>query len=164
MDSLGEDILEYNRQLGEGSIQRAYRGIMAFMANLRDALAARHPDHSAGSLYQGYMDMTYFSLTPPSLGGRKLKLAVVYLHVENRLEVWLAGGNRKVQAEYVELLKGHDLGGCKLSRAAPGVDSIVEEVLAERPDFNDIGKLTKSVEAGIIRFSAKMEGILREAL
>ncbi len=164
MASLSEDVSEYNRQLRVGSIQRAYRGIISFMSGLRDMLATNHPDHSAGSLYQGYMDMTYFSFTPPYLNERKLKVAVVYLHEGNRLEVWLAGGNRKVQAEYIELLKGHDLGGYELSRVAPGVDSIVEGVLAERPDFDDTDKLARSVEAGIILFSAKMEGIVREAL
>lgn len=163
MGSLSEDIREYNRQLKAGSIQRAYRGIMSFMSGLRDMMASNHPDFSAGSLYQGYMDMTYFSFTPAFLSERKLKIAVGYLHEEDRLEVWLAGINRRIQAECIELMKGRDLGGYKLSRIAPGIDSIVEAVIAEEPDFHDIVGLSREAEAEIVRFSAKMEGILRES-
>ena len=163
MGSLGEDIREYNRLLKAGGIKRAYRGIMSFMSCLRDVLATSHPDYSAGSLYQGYMDMTYFSFTPAALGERKLKIAVVYLHEENRLEAWLSGGNRKVQAEYIERLKRLDLGGYKLSIIGPGVDSIVEAVLADKPDFDDEEGLIKVAEDEIMRFSAKIEGILLEA-
>ena len=163
MGSLGEDIREYNRLLKAGGIKRAYRGIMSFMTGLRDMLATRHPDYSAGTLYQGYMDMTYFSFTPAALGERKLKLAVVYLHEENRLEAWLAGGNRKVQAEYIERFKRLDLGGYKLSIIGPGVASIVEAVLADKPVFDDEEGLINLAEDEIMRFSAKIEGILLEA-
>lgn len=164
MATLYEDIREYSRLLKAGGIQRAYRGIMSSMSGLRDELASRHPEHSAGSLYQGYMDMTYFSFTPRGLAERKLKLAVVYLHGENRLEAWLAGGNRKVQADYIRLLKGCELGGYKLSKVSPGVDSIIEAVILEDPDFDDIEGFIKRSEAGIMRFSTEIAGILREAL
>lgn len=162
MGSLGEDVREYNRQLRAGRIRRAYRGIMSFMAGLRDTLAAKHPDCAVGSLYQGYMDMTYFSFTPASLSGRRLKVAVVYLHEEDRLEVWLAGSNRRVQGEFVELLKGRNLGGYRLSKVAPGVDSIIEGIIAESPDFDDSGRLALVVEEGIIEFTDRMVDILRE--
>lgn len=164
MGSLGEDMRVYNQQLKAGSIQRAYRGIMSFMSGLRDTLASSHPDYSVGSLYQGYMDMTYFSFTPPSLSERKLKLAIVYLHEENRIEVWLAGGNRKVQGEWIELLKGSELGDYKLSKASPGVDSIVVAVIAEKPDFDEREGLIRASEDGIMRFSAKVADLIQKAV
>lgn len=163
MAALGEDIREYNRLLEAGGIQRAYRGIMSTMSGLRDALASRHPDYSAGSLYQGYMDMTYFSFTPRNLAERKLKLAVVYLHEENRLEAWLAGGNRRIQAEHIKLLKNCELGGYKLSEASPGVDSIIEAIIIDEPDFDDRGGFIRDSEAAIMSFSAKLTDILGKA-
>ena len=35
------------------------------MAELK-ALEHKHPDYASGALYFGYMDMTYFAITPPS--------------------------------------------------------------------------------------------------
>ena len=93
--SLDDDVREYTAQLRKGKIQKAYKGILTFMSGLRTHMAARYPEVAAGGLYAGAMDMTYFALTPPELKKRNLKIAVVYLHVQNRFEVWLSGSNRK---------------------------------------------------------------------
>ena len=61
---------------------------------------------------------------------------MVYLHEQNRFEVWLGGSNRKVQAEYIELFKRKDIGDYKLSQASPGVDFIIEIQIADQLDFD----------------------------
>jgi hypothetical protein len=127
---LNDDIREYKSQLGKGSIQKAYKGIMTFMSDLRAYLAGRYPDYSASALYFGYMDMTYFAFTPAELKDMKLKAAIVFLHEECRFEVWLAGSNRKVQADYIEMFKNKDIGKYALSQVSPGVDSIIESIIA----------------------------------
>ncbi len=57
----------------KGVIPRAYRGLMQYILDLRTYFESRYPGHFvSGSIYHGYMDMTYFSFFPPSLQERKL--------------------------------------------------------------------------------------------
>lgn len=156
MTNLNDAINEYTAQLQKGQIQIAYRGIMTFMSTLKSTLESNHPDYAASGLYFGYMDMTYFAFTPLELKRRNLKIAIVYLHQENRFELWLGGGNRKVQAEYIELFKGKDLGHYRLSQVRPGVDSIIECIVAEHPDFENVEELMKNLEDQTIEFAKKV--------
>jgi hypothetical protein len=160
MDSLNECILEYTRQLDRGLIQKAYKGIMEFMSELSSDLERRYPDYSVSALYFGYMDMTYFAFTPPELKKMKLKIAIVFLHQEHRFELWLAGNNRAVQAEYIERLSHKDLGGYKLSKAEPGVDSILETRIAEHPDFDALEGLKNQIEEKAMDFVNVISSIL----
>lgn len=99
MQTLNDAIREYTAQLQKGQIQEAYKGIMTFMSGLKTYLQSRHKQYATTGLYFGYMDMTYFAFTPPELKDRNLKIAIIYLHQENRFELWLGGTNRKVQAQ-----------------------------------------------------------------
>lgn len=162
MESLNNHIKEYNTQLCKGQIQKAYKGIMTFMSRLSIYLVDRYPDYATSALYLGYMDMTYFSFTPSYLKLKKLKIAVVYLHQENRFEVWLGGNNRKIQAEYINLIRLKNIGKYKISQVLPGVDSIVESILVENPDFDHYEELKKQIEKGTIKFANDMIKMLSE--
>jgi hypothetical protein len=105
MISLNEAVSEYTLQLSAGKIQCAYRGIIHFMSELKFYLEKIYPQYIPGKLYAGYLDMTYFPRTPAPLKKKGLKIAVVYLHEQNRIKVWLAAANRKIQSEYHHLLK-----------------------------------------------------------
>ncbi|MBU0702870.1 MAG: hypothetical protein KKC18_03305, partial [Chloroflexi bacterium] len=74
MHTIQEDIDEFRGQLGKGSIQKAYRALLSYMMGLRTHFKNRYPDSAVSALYQGYMDMTYFALFPPSLKHRNLKI------------------------------------------------------------------------------------------
>ena len=160
MQSLNESVKEYTAQLQLGQIQKAYKGIMTFMSSMKTFLENRHPDFAASGLYFGYMDMTYFAFTPSELKQRNLKIAIVYLHAENRFDAWLGGTNRKVQAQYIECFKGKDLAGLHLSEVKPGVDSIIEMPLAEKPDFDNPEELMHVIESKVVEFAAKIREIL----
>lgn len=160
MDSLNNYIQEYKVQLNKGYIQKAYKGIMAFMSDLRIYLDGKHPEYSASALYLGYMDMTYFAFTPPALKEKKLKIAVVFLHEECRFELWLAGNNRQIQADYVKILKNRDLGEYTLSQINPGVDSIIESIIIEHPNFDDVEELKKQIETETLEFVKSTISIL----
>ena len=160
MQSLNESVKEYTAQLQHGQIQKAYKGIMTFMSSLKAHLKNRHPEYTATALYFGYMDMTYFAFTPLDLKQRSLKIAIVYLHEQNRFEIWLGGANRKVQAEYIELFKAKDLDGLLLSEVKPGVDSIIELRLIEKPDFDHPEKLMLAIESKVIAFTGKIKELL----
>lgn len=156
MDSLNDSIREYQLQLSKGEIQKAYRGIMAFMSSLQVFLEKRHSAHTIGSLYFGYMDMTYFAFTGPELRERKLKIAVVYTHEQGRFEGWLSGNNRKIQAEYSERLASKDTGKYALSPVLPGVDSIIVATLIEKPDFDKTEELRLQLEEKVLSFTQDM--------
>lgn len=161
MGPLNKEIREYREQLRKGHIQKAYKGIMTFMSTLRAHMEYENPACHASALYFGYMDMTYFAFTPPALRDKKLKTAVVYLHEEGRFEAWLGGSNRKVQAEWIERLKGKDLGRYKLSQVRPGVDSILEAILTEAPDFDDPERLKDELTKKTLAFIAEVSHIVK---
>ncbi len=67
MQSIQEDMNDLREQLRAGSIQKAYRALLDYMMDLRTHFKNRYPSYSISGLYQGYMDMTYFAVVPPSL-------------------------------------------------------------------------------------------------
>ena len=162
MNSLNKHIHEYRLQLIKGHIQKAYKGIMTFMSGMKSHLEKNYPDHLTSALYFGYMDMSYFAFTPPSLKAKKLKIAIVYLHEQGRFEVWLGGSNRKIQVEYIERLSHKNLGKYKLSQVSPGVDSIIESILVEHPKFNNLEQLEMHIEKKTTEFINDMTTIVDE--
>lgn len=160
MKSLNTSIKQYNEALKQGEIQVAYRGIMSVMSELKSYLEKAHPDFVTSALYFGYMDMTYFAFTSPELKAKKLKVAIVYLHLENRFEIWLSGANRSVQSHYHQALEGKELGAFKLSVIQPGVDAIVEHVIVEMPDFDDVERLKVYIEKTSLVFIDRMAEII----
>ncbi|WP_312651871.1 DUF7000 family protein [Proteiniclasticum sp.] len=162
MDGLDQDISEYQCQLKKGQIQKAYKGIMKYMTSLRSALQMNHPDYLTSSLYFGYMDMSYFSFTPSSLKDRKLKIAIVYLHEENRFEVWLSAVNRSVQKKTADFLRRRDTSDYKVSVISKGVDSVIEKIIMENPSFEDSDKLGNEIEKKVLSFISDMEKMTQE--
>ena len=152
MRSLNDNIQEYRVQLRKGHIQKAYAGMISFMSELRQYLMKAHPEYIASSLYAGYMDMSYFSFTPADFKEKNLKIAIVYLHEKGIFEVWLAGNNKKIQSEYIELLSHRDIGNYVLSKPDPGVDSIIESILVETPDFDNYLELKVEIEMKLIEY------------
>ena len=158
-----ESINEYRKQLEKGAIQAAYKGLMDYMMNLKTYFKNKYPDYLvSGSIYYGYMDMTYFSFFPKSLKDRDLKIAVVFLHEAFRFEVWLAGYNKQVQTKYWKLFKECAWNQYRLVPAPQGFDSILEDVLVESPDFRDLDALTQEIEKGTLKFIHDVEKFLSE--
>ena len=160
MESMPEYIKEYKKQLGKGVIQRAYQGLMKYIMDLRTHFSKNFPDFAPGNIYHGYMDMTYFPISPKSLKSRKLKIAVVFNYDQFRFEVWLAGYNKQIQQKYWELFKESDWNKYRIPSATKGVDSIVEYTLADNPDFDDLDGLTKQIEKGTLNFISDIEDFL----
>lgn len=163
MKPFPESMQIYRNQLEQGALQAAYRGLMAYMSDLRSHFQKTCPEYAVpGGIYPGTMDMTYFSVVPEALKQRKLKIAVVFLHQEFRFEVWLSGSNRQVQADYWKLLKERDWTPYRLVADPRKADSILEFTLVEDPDFGDLDGLTAQIERGTLKFIADMEGLLEE--
>lgn len=161
MGSFPESMKEYRKQLGKGAIQEAYKGLMEYMMDLRTHFQKKYPDHFvSGSIYYGYMDMTYFSFFPGSLKRRNLKVAIVFVHEAFRFEAWLAGANKQVQTKYWIMFKESDWKKYRVVSTTKGVDSILEHVLVEEPDFGDLDALTKQIESGTLKFIKDVESSL----
>ncbi len=152
---------EYRSQMEHGVIRQAYRGLMEYIRDLRVHFETTVPgSFVSGSIYPGYMDMTYFSFTPESLHRQKLKIAIVFLHETCRFEVWLAGMNKRIQAEYWNRLKESNWSAYPLAASLQGVDAITTHVLSENPDFRDLPLLTRHIEQGVMQFTADIEDFL----
>lgn len=163
METFQESMNEYKKQLEKGSIKEAYKGLMEYIMDLRTHFKNKYPDYVvSGSIYYGYMDMTYFSFFPESLKNRGLKIAVVFIHESFRFEVWLAGYNKQIQAKYWKLFKESGWNQYHLVPTTQGADSIVEYVLADNPDFSDLNTLTNQIERGTLKFIEDVESFLSE--
>ena len=104
--------------------------------------------------------MTYFSFFPESLKLRRLKVGIVFVHCAFRFEVWLFGYNKSVQAKYWKLFKESGWQKYRIQSTTKGVDSIIEGVLVENPDFGDFDALTKQIEKGTLEFIEDVENFL----
>jgi hypothetical protein len=161
MGSFSKSMQEYRKQLKRGYLQEAYQGLMGFFRDLKTHFKNAYPEYSvSGSIYYGYMDMTYFSLFPESLKRRKLKIAIVFIHTTFRFEVWLSGANRNVQAKYWKLLRESDWHKYHLASNPRTEDYVIDHTLVENPDFSDIEILTKQIERGTLDFIQEVEETL----
>jgi hypothetical protein len=153
---------ELRMQLKSGAIQKAYRALLSYMLDLRTYFKNKCPGYSVSGLYQGYMDMTYFAIIPPSLKQHDLKLAIVFNYDAFRFEAWLAAANRQVQRRYWELFREGRWADYRIVAPAKGVDAIIECDLADDFDFSDLDSLTASIEEHVVKFIAEIEKFLSE--
>jgi hypothetical protein len=152
---------EFKVQLEKGSIQKAYRGLMDYIASLRTYLKKKYPAYSFSSnIYLGYMDMTYFSIVPESLKNRNLKIALVFTYETFQFEVWLSGVNRDVQEEYWKIIQNKGWDRYSLTPNPRRDDYILAQVLVDEPDFSDMDAMTAHLEKGITDFIDNIEAFL----
>jgi len=161
MESFHEHMIEYKKQMQKGIILEAYRGLMQYIMNLKMYFKNKYPEYFvSGSIYQGYMDMTYFSFFPESLKHLKLKIGIVFIHETCKFEVWLFGYNKQVQTKYWKLFKDSDWNKYHIVSTTKGFDSIVENTLVDNADFNNLDSLTKQIEKGTLNFIKDIETFL----
>ena len=161
MESFQEYIDEYSKQMKKGAVQVAYKGLMEYIMGLRTHLKNKYPDYSvSGSIYYGYMDMTYFSFFPESFKQRGLKVAIVFIHETCRFEIWLAGYNKQVQEKYWKLFYESGSDEYRIISTIEGGDSIIEYKLPASPDFNDLDALTAQIEDAALKFIKDIEAFL----
>ncbi len=161
MKTLNDYITEYRKQIEKGDIKLAYRELMEYMMELKNYFKNKYPDYSvSGSLYFGYMDMTYFSVVPKSLKDKKLKIAIVLIHDKIGFEVWLSGVNKQIQVDFWNIFKKSGLDKYRIPSEIKGKNSIVEFDLVNQPDFDNLAMLTEQIERGTVNFIKDIEGYL----
>lgn len=155
--TLSKAMQVYHDALNKGDIQRAYRSILGFMSELRTELEQKYPDYVFSQVYQGYMDMSYFAITPMELRTVKLKVTLVYLHEANRFELWLSANNRNLQKKWIDVLSQSEDMQYRVSEVGVGIDSIVEYIVHVQPNFDARAALKQSLEMNTLRFIKDME-------
>lgn len=158
METLQFVMQDFKKQLEKGVLQQAYKGLMEYILWLKSHLKNKYPEYTvSGSIYYGFMDMTYFSFTPGSLKKRDLKIAIVFNYDAFRFEVWLAGVNKQVGREYWELIRKSGWNKYRLVSSVKEADGIVEHILVPDPDFSDLDSLTMKIEQGTLSFISDIE-------
>lgn len=150
---LKDYITAYKSQLEIGLIPKAYRELVGYVMKLRTHFSNKYSDeYVIGSFYQGYMDVSFFTVTPLSLKKQKLKIAIVFNHEKIRFEIWLTAQNRQLQKKYWELFKDSDWNKYHIPTSLDGGFSIVDNTLVDNPDFNDLEGLTIQIEKKAVSF------------
>ncbi len=163
MTVFGDSMKEYRKQLAEGVIQIAYRGLMEYLMSLKTDLKKRHPDfHVSSSIYSGYMDMSYFSFTPKTIKDRKLKIAVVFNQENFKFEIWLLGVNKTIQAAYCKMFEENGWSKYQNAPSAKSVDAIVEITLVDEPNFSNLAQLSTRIEKQSMKIIDDIEQFLSE--
>lgn len=153
----------YREEVKKGQIPAVYRGILDFIRKLRVYLSNEYPlDFVAGGVYQGYMDLSFFTFTPRSLKKLKLKCAIAFNHIDFRFEIWLVGNNRKVQMRYWNIFAGSDWDMYYVPEELGKEFSIVEHVLVENPDFFHAQALMETIDSEALQFIRDIERVLPE--
>ncbi len=160
MSSTKKNMAEFRRQLGSGSIQAAYRALLSDLTSLRGHFKNKYPDWRVSNLYQGRLDISFFTLIPPALDLHHLKIAVIFHYEKFHFEAWLVGRNRAVQRRSWELFKDGRWPAYRVVTPGKGIDSILEWDLTPDIDLDDPDHLTATIEAGIAAFAADIEGFL----
>lgn len=151
--TLSQYIKTYKDQLEIGDIQKAYQGLMDYIMSLRTHFVNHYSDHFVvGSIYQGYMDVSYFTITTESLKSKKLKIGIGFNHEKMQFGIWLSGQNRQIQKQYWELFKDSDWNKYHIPETLNEGFAIIEEVLIENPDFDNLESLTEQIETKTIQF------------
>lgn len=150
--SLNQRIDEYTNQLQEGEIHIAYKGIILLIGKMRADFIKKYPDYDISAMYQGYMDMTFFSLSTKELKGKGLKIAIVYLHKKKTFEVWLSARNRDIASNYEAILSAKLPIGNNIFHDIYNQDAIIESIITSTPNFDGQDELISVVQQGVENF------------
>lgn len=150
--ALNEQIMEYTQHLRQGRIQVAYKGILDFLGKLRSEFIKKYPHYNVSGIYQGYMDMSYFSFSTKSLNEKGIKIAIVYLHEKGSFEVWLSARNRDIAKRYASALFDKISGNAEVFHDVRNPDAMIESVLTTAPDFDDQSSLMDTISQGVEKF------------
>jgi len=138
MNNLQDDMHVLRKQLADGHVQRAYEGLLRYFNQLKRYFHNNHPEiNTPGSVYYGYMDMTYFGLSNDFLKNRKLKIGIVFSYETFSFEGWLIGVNSDVREEYWEKMHAGRHEKYDYSSDPKREGFIIKQTLVSDPDFSD---------------------------
>jgi len=148
----------YKEQLNKEDLPYAYTKLIKYVVGLKTRFSKTFAQEFVfGSIFQGYMDYTYFYISNEYLKNRKLKFGLVLNHREMRFEVWLLGQTKQIQKKYWDLLKTTKW---VTSEEIPQY-SVFAITIVESPDFNDLDALSLEIEGELELITNEMLASLR---
>ncbi len=161
MDPINESLYEYGRLLKETNLRKSYKSLIDYIIDLQKHFKEKYIEFEVQkNLYQGYLDLTFFTLTTTQVKQRDLKYVIAFIHEKMQFEVWLSGKNRTIMSKYHDKFSNQDLGGNQLTVDEKGMASIVVAVLLDNPGFDNLNELTKQIDEGVISFINDIEKLL----
>lgn len=158
MKSLNQNIEAYKAALQLGDLQQTYRSILKYISSLKSYFKSKYPEFLTSShLYQGYLDVSFFTISPAFLKSKRLKIAIVFIHDQASFEVWLCGANKQIQQKYISIAKEEGWKKYPISAMKVGVYSILEHTLVAQPNFDDLESLTTYLEQELLVFVNTLE-------
>lgn len=158
MESLNKSLSEYGELLKKTNVQEAYKGLIQYIKALSKHFKEKYPEYDvSANFYQGYMDLTFFTLTSKLTKQKDLKYVVVFKHDKMRFDVWLSGKNRSIMSDYHNKLSKYQLKNYFLTADEKGMSSIIEATLVDDPNFDNLSELTKKIDTGVINFIKEIE-------
>lgn len=153
MESLNKNIVEFGMLLKKTQLQQSYKRLLVYIKEIRNYFKETHPEYDVSTnLYQGYMDLTFFTITSQLTRQKDLKYIVVFTYENMQFEVWLAGKNRAVMSEYHKKFKDYQFKNFKLTEDIKGMSSILEHIVVENPNFDELNELTNLIDGGVSEF------------
>lgn len=114
---------------------------------LRRELEKQMPEYTfQAGIVENAMDYAYFQFSNEDLKKAGLKIAVVFLHGEFQLEVWLSGVNRNAQCEWAQKLS-NPLPPAQLTHDPKHTDYILR--IRVESDLSDGAKTAEAVQAAV---------------
>ena len=160
MKNLNQLISGYTSQLQQGDIQLAYKGILEYIGKLRADIVKKYPSCDISSIYQGYMDMSYFSLSTKILKDKGLKIAIVYVHRKGQFEAWLSGRNREISKQYEPVFYDRQFDKITVFHDETNMDAIIECILTDKPSFDHQDVLSDIIMKGVEEFVSDVDDCL----
>ena len=158
--SLSSFIDRYTTAVAQGDLTYAYHGILSALTRFKSAWESAHPQDTVGTLYQGYLDMSFVAVLPAALAEKRLKISLVYLHPSGSFTLWLIAGNRAIQKSVSDALRNVPLGEYTLTKLEPGVDAIIALDLPKPYAFDEPEQLTKDMLQAAEAFLADMTALV----
>ncbi|MDN5215793.1 AraC family transcriptional regulator [Fulvivirgaceae bacterium BMA12] len=157
-----------NRGLSDCSVQPSqgqalldYRQLINYMKALRSFFHKEYADDfKLGTIYQGNIDFSYFSLTTQELKKQKLKFVIILNYRLMHFEICLSGQNKSIRKKYWELFKGSSWNKYHLAESIDDSLSILDHIIVEKPDFDNTSLLTAQIETESLKFINEIRGIL----
>ena len=151
MEINNDCIKELRKQLQNGKIQKGYKAILEYLLYLQSYLKKKYVDYDfPGTLYHGYLDMSYFACIPATLKEKRLKIAIVFNYESFRFELWLSGYNKDIQKRYLDYFKDKKIKSYFIPETIQGYDSILEDHI--EIEGIDIKETTEVIEDRISKF------------
>jgi hypothetical protein len=161
MENINKGLYEYGRLLRENDLRKYYKYLIEYIMGLQKHFKEKYQEYEVQkNLYQGYLDLTFFTLTTIQTKQRDLKYAIVFIHDKMQFEVWLSGKNRTIMSKYHDKFSDYDLGNYLLTADEKGMSSIVVSIIVEDPNFDNLNELTNKIDESVISFINEIEKLL----